>query len=190
MKLGEERNLIKEANKLGLTAPTVYTTPLDKLIKSLDKLDGNKEGFVCKYSNGFRVKMKGEEYKRLHRILTGFSSRHIWEYLKDGKDFNELLEKVPDEFYVWVHKNIEQLNHEFSTLDVEAYIVYNEVKELPTRKQQALKIMKLDKLSSGAVFALLDNRMDKYKEILWMRIKPKYEQPFKKDIHFNNEGGR
>ena len=32
--------------------------------------EDNKEGFVIKFKSGFRMKVKLEEYKRLHRILT------------------------------------------------------------------------------------------------------------------------
>ena len=66
---------------------------------TLKSMIGNdREGYVVRFKNGFRMKIKGEEYVRLHRILTGFSNVDIWEYLKDGKDINELLDRVPDEF--------------------------------------------------------------------------------------------
>lgn len=41
----------------------------------------NAEGFVVRFMNGFRMKLKFDEYMRLHRILTGVSNKAIWEIL-------------------------------------------------------------------------------------------------------------
>jgi len=51
-----------------------------KTLKSLISKD--REGYVIRFRNGFRMKIKGEEYVRLHRILTGFSNVDIWECLE------------------------------------------------------------------------------------------------------------
>lgn len=76
-------------------------------IKDLQQLkeqeEENKEGFVVRFKNGFRVKMKFAEYVKLHR---GVSNVRIWEFLSEGKSFEELLEKVPDEFYNWVKNTV------------------------------------------------------------------------------------
>jgi RNA ligase len=67
--------------------------------------EDNKEGFVIKFASGFRVKVKFEEYVRLHRILTQVSSTNIWEFLANKQSLDQVLECVPDEFYNWVKKN-------------------------------------------------------------------------------------
>ncbi len=38
----------------------------------------NKEGFIIRFDNGFRIKVKFVEYVRLHRIITQVSSKTIW----------------------------------------------------------------------------------------------------------------
>ena len=79
---------------------------------NLKSMIGNdREGYVVRFKNGFRMKIKGEEYVRLHRILTGFSNVDIWEYLKDGKNIDELLDRVPDEFDKWVKTTIQDLKY-------------------------------------------------------------------------------
>ena len=69
-------------------------------LKALELAD--KEGFVIQYSNNYRLKIKFSEYLRLHRIITQVSSINIWEYLKTEQPLDEVLEKVPDEFFDWV----------------------------------------------------------------------------------------
>ena len=47
-------------------------------------------------------------------FLTNISSRDIWEYLKDGKPMDEILDKVPDEFYNWVKDTKEELLNQYN----------------------------------------------------------------------------
>jgi len=80
----------------------------------------NHEGFVIRfYPSNFRMKIKFDEYVRLHRILTNISNRDIWEYLKDDKPFDELLEKVPDEFNDWVKETVKDFVIRFENIERE-----------------------------------------------------------------------
>jgi|SRR4051812_24241425 len=61
-----------------------------------------KEGFVVNaFIEGFRVKIKQEDYIKLHRIVTGLNARSVWAAMVEGT-FDELLEQVPDEFHGFV----------------------------------------------------------------------------------------
>ena len=75
-----------------------------------------REGYVLRFSNGYRVKVKFEEYCRLHKIITSVSNIDIWEKLKDGLPLNEILDKVPDEFYGWVKNTENRLREEFQDI--------------------------------------------------------------------------
>ncbi len=143
-----------------------------KELKSLES--NNREGFVIHFNNGFRVKVKFNEYVRLHRIITGVSNITIWEYLSEGKSFDELLEKVPDEFYNWIKKVKSELIKQFSEVLNESKSVF---KKLETRKETAL-YFKSQKYPS-ILFSMLDKKnTDK---IIWKMIRPKYLKPFKLD---------
>ncbi len=139
-------------------------------LKALE--DDEKEGFVVRFSNGFRVKMKFEEYVRLHRIMTGISNVAIWEYLSQGKSFEDLLEKVPDEFYDWVQVTVSDLNGQFDTILAEAKSVY---KELPTRKETAQYF--LAQKYPTVLFDLLDGRSPS--KNIWKMLRPQFAKPFK-----------
>ena len=117
-------------------------------LKSLISKD--REGYVIRFKNGFRMKIKGEEYVRLHRILTGFSNVDIWEYLKDGKNIDELLDRVPDEFDKWVKTTIQDLKYGCFQLRETAgklhdgfrYGKYGDVDPEPSKKEFAEFVMK------------------------------------------------
>jgi len=141
-------------------------------LKTLD--DDNKEGFVVKFKNGFRVKMKFAEYCRLHKIITGVSNIAIWEYMSQGNPFDELLEKVPDEFYNWVKGIQNELQTKFSIIEDEAKKSFV---RLETRKESALYFQ--TQKNPSVLFAMLDNKP--YDKIIWKQIRPKYSKPFKND---------
>jgi hypothetical protein len=139
--------------------------------------DTKNEGFILKWENGFRLKFKFDEYKRLHRILTSVSAKTIWEFMKDSKDLDEIIDKVPDEFFGWVKDTKLKLHTEFSQIFVEASNLFYKSKNLSDRKSQAEFLR--DKKYNSLVFGLLDG-----KDIcpaIWKLIKPKFEKPFKND---------
>lgn len=141
-----------------------------KQLKALE--EENKEGFVVRFKNGFRVKMKFAEYVKLHRIITGVSNVAIWEYLSEGKSFDELLEKVPDEFYNWVKKVQSEIVNEFNKILTECKLVF---KEFETRKETALYFQAQKKPS--VLFSMLDGKTPD--KIIWKMVRPKYSKPFK-----------
>lgn len=144
-------------------------------INELSSLEqDNKEGFVVRFKNGFRVKMKFAEYVRLHRIITGVSNVAIWEYLSEGKSLNELLEKVPDEFYDWVKKVQSELKLKYDEILLEGV---NSFKELETRKETAL-YFQTQKYPS-ILFSMLDKKP--LEKTIWKMIRPKYSKPFKSE---------
>ncbi len=141
-----------------------------KGLKSLE--ENNKEGFVVRFKNGFRMKIKFEEYVKLHRIITGVSNIIIWEYLSEGKPFDEFLEKVPDEFYNWVKKTQKELLMQFDKILNECKSVFT---ELETRKETAL-YFQTQKYPS-VLFSMLDGKTPD--RVIWKMIRPNFSKPFK-----------
>lgn len=111
--------------------------------------------FVCTFSGGFyrtidHVKLKGEDYKLLHGLLTNTNARRIWvqlaarachKYINSTEEWNRLLHhkaedfmrvdtskdivdtfltNVPDEFYNWVTKKIDSIQDRVDDLVAQA----------------------------------------------------------------------
>lgn len=143
-----------------------------------DMISNDREGYVIRFKNGFRVKVKGDEYKRLHKILTNISSRDIWEYLVDNKPFNEILEKVPDEFYNWVKKTKDDIQFQFDSLKFEYKKIFNKILSISESKKQFALLSKHQKYPQ-ILFAMYDGK--NYEKIIWKLIYPSYSKPFKND---------
>ncbi len=137
----------------------------------------NEEGYVLKSKDGFRVKIKFDEYVRLHKIVTNISSYDIWEALKLGKPLDEILDRVPDEFYDWVRKTESDLNCHKSMMWTYARIKLDEVKcklgDAP-RKEYAAEFLKTK--HPDILFKMLDGA--DVDQIIWDKIKPEYQKPF------------
>lgn len=148
----------------------------EKSLTDLEQKD-NEEGYVCYFSDGTMAKVKFNEYVRLHRLVTQVTARSIWDLLKHKQPFDELLERVPDEFYAWVKATKKRLEDSFIEIEFNAKITFDSVKSLPTRKEQA-EIVKASQYPN-IVFTMLDGR--DYSEAIWRLLYPEHEKPFKQD---------
>jgi RNA ligase len=146
-------------------------------LKTLE--EENKEGFVVRFKNGLRVKMKFAEYVRLHRIITGVSNVAIWEYLKEGKSFDELLQKVPDEFYDWLMQTANELEMNFKLIYDNAQKRYTELYN-EDKKTFALKVLDEAKDISSILFNIYNGK--KVEPVIWKMLRPEYAKPFKTDL--------
>lgn len=151
------------------------------------KNEKNKEGFVLRFQPGnFRMKIKFEEYVRLHRIITNFSSKDIWELLMNGEDLEPFLERVPDEFDKWVRSQISSFHYGLYRIrehcgkihDYFRYGKYGDVDPEPTKKDFALHLERcnVEPGYRSVCFAMWDGKP--YEHIIWKLMKPKYEKPF------------
>jgi RNA ligase len=167
------RNMV---TNIGFPVVTLYKTWGEGFDLLQEEIPNDKEGYVIRFKNGFRMKVKGEEYKRLHRILTNISNRDIWEYLKDEKPLDDILDKVPDEFYDWVKETESNLKNQFNTIKTSVEL---EFKEMINKKEFAEKIV------NNPLKSLLFKRLDSYSpqldKMIWDLIYPSYSKPFKKD---------
>lgn len=153
-----------------------------------DENGEEREGFVFHYESGLRVKVKLDDYVRLHRLMTGLTARKVWELVKDGEDVEELYETAPDEVYDWVEEQAKYIRMDYKETENLAIKKYNNIlseledegytpDDTDYRKQFALKVKSdedIKKLNLNSImFNLLDDR--DYSEQIWKNIKPEHE---------------
>ena len=142
----------------------------------------NKEGFVLKFANGFRVKVKFLDYCRLHSIITNVSNVSVWEMLKEGKDLSTIIENVPDEFYDYVKRVISDLKNKFKDIQLEASMEFIDIilklEDKNDRKAFALEAVKSP--NRGLLFCIYSGK--NYDDAIWKTIRPKWSKPFKEVV--------
>jgi T4 RnlA family RNA ligase len=131
----------------------------------------NREGFIIKYKSGLRYKVKFEEYLRIHRIVTQVSNINIWEYLSSGMPFDEMLDRVPDEFYDWVKKTSEDLKMQFAAIENQCKLDF---KIFATRKESALYFQTC--AYPSVLYKMLDEK--RYDDVIWKMLRPDFQKPF------------
>ncbi len=162
----------------GFEVVTTYKTWGEGYDLLKEEISKDKEGYVIRFKSGFRMKIKGDEYKRLHKILTNISNRDIWDYLKDNKPFDEILDKVPDEFYSWVKETARDLTIRFENINKDYTEIYENLKSQNlSRKDFAFKVKHYRHFN--ILFNMLDGK--DHKQNIWKIIYPEYSKPFKKD---------
>ena len=174
-------SLLNVHNESGMSVVKKYDGIKDyKQLKEMVKND--QEGFVVKFSNGDRVKVKGVEYLRLHKIMGNLSTTAVWEVLSNSGDMENLLKDVPDEFYKKIKTYVQDLKYGFFQISERAgklhdgfrYGKYGDRDSEPTKKEFAEFVFNQDKVLQPVMFSMWDRKP--YDHIIWRIIKPVFKK--------------
>jgi RNA ligase len=62
-------------------------------------LPRDDEGFVIRFVDGTRLKLKGAEYRRIHALISRCTPLAIWEAMSAGDDLGAIRRDLPEEFW-------------------------------------------------------------------------------------------
>ena len=147
---------------------------IDDFDSLLANQEDGREGFVVRFQSGMRVKIKFEEYKRLHKLLTGVNPRHIWECLRAGTSLDDLVNRVPDEYFRWVKETENDLRFAYAHTEAE---VRKHMRFGGARRELA-EYYKTCRHPS-IMFAMLDGK--DYSDMIWKQVKPDARVTFTQD---------
>ena len=184
----------------GFTGPLMVKNYGTKnLGQILNDNETNREGYVLTFYRGFcepplKVKVKFDDYCRLHKIVTGISPKAIWEKLYLGAN-TDWLDGTPEHFKTWATQWVDKLFEDFNTIFTVAatiYIdkpIYDPVSGMSMRKFRAdcAEYFKKEVVNQhanpgvlGILFLMLDGKnVDK---AIWELVKPRGDdQSFRQD---------
>jgi len=141
----------------------------------------NAEGVVVRFAGGLRLKLKREEYLRLHRIVTGVTPRRIWEMLKDGTPpIGRLFAGTPVPFQAWARAEIDKIEQQRAAIEAASQQAYQDTMAAspPDRKSFALVAQKQP--NSAILFKMHDGLP--YDEIVWKLTRPGPADPFRVEV--------
>lgn len=122
---------------------------IEALLERAKTLRSSQEGFVLKWPCGYRLKIKGDEYRRIHRLLSGCSPKQIAIDWCDGKA-EAVIASLPEEFRADAEGWCGELKTNLFSLIAESESIYAKkpegdqktyalwVKQQPTRLQALL----------------------------------------------------
>lgn len=134
----------------------------------------NFEGFVLRYETGERVKVKLDEYVRLHRLMSTCSSKSVWELLANGESLDPVIERVPDEFYACVKRWETDLRGKFHAIESECARLLPALAVPGDRKATAINFTQQE--HPAVLFRMLDGK--DHASVIWKLLRPEYERPY------------
>lgn len=154
------------AQRAGWTGPQAEVFPHASLRDALaaDPRPG-MEGLCVRYLHEPRiVKIKQDDYVRLHKIVTGLSERTVWEHLCAGKPLEDLLAPLPDELHDWTRTVWRDLSsradvQECRARDVHTLILDDLATRAPWERRDYAELAKQQRPAlTPLLFQLLDGR--------------------------------
>jgi RNA ligase len=125
------------------------------------------EGFVVLFSDGQRVKLKYEEYTRMHRAIGELQPRRIWEYASDPDlDLDELISVLPDEAYQRLSAMLDEIQANYDAVKAQCDADFRD--DFETRKEAAMYFTQCK--HPGVLFKMLDGRDPS--ALIWKAVRP------------------
>ena len=142
------------AQAFHFSRPTVYDY---KDVTSLPMKEGI-EGYVIRYDNGYRVKVKTPWYLTVQKLVGCKSTKRLVEHLRTGSELNYW--QLPSQLQKHIDDVKAELQKRYDSLLQSAQSFAEQVKEISSvRKEQAAWIMgNTPPVLRGIVFLLLDGR--------------------------------
>jgi len=146
--------------------PTCYEGITDYL-QIRDLIPGsNKEGFVIKFDNNFRLKLKYAEYFELHSILYGLSEKNILEHIVNGtlQEIYDKLSKFEEEQKIYLNETVQKFQNIYNRILTEAKTLYRD--DFETQKEAAAYFTQ--QKYQGILFTMYNGK--DYSQAIWKYI--------------------
>jgi RNA ligase len=158
----------------------------------------NKEGFVLRYTGpGLRLKVKFDDYVRLHRAITELTARTVWDIIRhqgEGEVWR-FMDNTPDEYYSWAQGIVAGLTAavEEKLAAAEGSLGDGLAAVGRGNRGELARWMKANSAEFDLAMGMLDGK--DYRTVgatprdrLWARVRPKATRPFGELEMFDDEG--
>lgn len=163
----------------GIPLAQEYSHTIEEMIELKKTMPKDEEGFVVRFANGLRVKIKGDEYLRIHKLISTMSPISFWESMKDGVVNKDYVVQLPEEFRQEFEPIIQSLEDTYANTLRE---IKDDVKRLPvldlSTKENAKTLGLLIHSENhglthpGAMFLFLLNRKEALDKYIMKSLRP------------------
>jgi RNA ligase len=129
-----------------------------EVLENRARLPADLEGYVLRFASGLRVKLKGDAYLTLHKLVWGLSEKRVLEALVDGS-YEQLLREIPEELRSEVEALAGQFQGQAAALEAQVRPLFDQAPRGTDRKTFALWVQaEAPRLLWGPLFQLLDGQ--------------------------------
>lgn len=125
------------AASMGVRAAARYRVAnLIEAVALAQALEADAEGYVVRFDDGTRLKLKGKGYAHVHALIANCRPTAIWEMVRDGQDPHAMRRDLPEEMWT-----------DFDTI---LSLIQREIEDTIARAREAAKtVAHLDNASFG-----------------------------------------
>lgn len=132
--------LVTEAAYLQIPICKRYSYTINEMIKLQETMPKDQEGFVVRFKSGLRVKIKGNEYMKVHKMISNMSPISFWESMEKGVVNRDYLAQLPEEFKADFEPMVLQLEEHYKQVLCEIAIDFLKLPATGTDKEALKKI--------------------------------------------------
>jgi RNA ligase len=176
---------IEESKQYFDIVPAFDFEKIEEAVAHAETVTGfEQEGYVLRFMNGLRVKIKSEDYKRIHRIVSYSTPLSIWESFDMLKSETEAprvkrkyWEGIPDEFLPNMRKYEEDLRAKYNKILNDIWwarelAMFKVNGKTPSRKEICIYLKKEYPEIMSLVISLMDKNLDRLHKSIMQIIRP------------------
>lgn len=149
---------ISASSPFGIAQRAPYQS-ISELVAAQKALPASEEGWVLRFNDGNRLKVKGDEYCRIHRFISRCTPLAVWEWLRDGKPSEDFRKELPEEFWDDFDSIVGIISQKLTAIIVKVGARADEFKEL-SDKEVGLKLASLDEVERKLIFPMRNQNGD------------------------------
>lgn len=160
------------ADLTGMRLAARYSYPnFAALLATAATLPATQEGFVIRFSNGYRLKVKGDEYCRIHRLVSRVTPLAIWEAMVAGDDLEAVRRELPEEFW----PDFDTITHNLRTRTADLMSTASEeahTRQHMTDKEVGLALHTIPEGVRSLVFPLRKQGAARARQLVLRQVRP------------------
>lgn len=171
--------IVDLARQYKFTTPLSYdVTNPEHFVQVAKSLSANREGFVLRFSDGKRFKIKGDAYLDMHKLIFGLSFKRVLEAYQAGQA-REYIALLPAEFVETVEGWRQEIETTVQTVQTRVMAEY-ELCPKSSRKEFALHVLSTYPDDAPYLFSYHDG-----KDITPIILKREFENRGEQNEHLN-----
>jgi|ERR1035437_679616 RNA ligase len=127
----------------GMELPIQYKYTIEEMIALQKTMPKDQEGFVVRFESGLRVKIKGDEYIRIAKMISQMSPLSFWEAMKDGRVGREYVMQLPEEFRKEYEPMIDKLELQYAYMMTEIELDSLKLPQIDLLSKEGQKVLGL-----------------------------------------------
>ena len=150
-----------------------------------EEFDGeNREGFVIRFSNGFRMKLKYEQYFKIHFLRSMLSKKLILEHIMNGtlSEIEDMISQLDEENQIYYKKKQQEIYDRYNEIEKKMLDMYISPDAFASQKEYAAWVLGNPAHKGYAAMMFQKAKGGDYSQKIWAIIKDEIKAENRGDL--------